>query len=136
MRLELEDKILAHMQEKLTHHKAAKYSQRLTSKTAALKKEKVRMRYRKNSKSRVFQYTHTHTYESNSKKLDATFPIKQLSSLCHHTSPASYNQFVTPAFYFKFAVSSARQDRNIGKIFFQKLERSIQSNRGHHRTEW
>ncbi|KAI3352756.1 hypothetical protein L3Q82_019334 [Scortum barcoo] len=40
VRLQLEDKILTHMQQKLTHNMAAKYSQRLTSKTAALKKEK------------------------------------------------------------------------------------------------
>ncbi|XP_041641534.1 coiled-coil domain-containing protein 40 [Cheilinus undulatus] len=41
VRLELEDKIMTHMQQKLTHTKDAKYSQRLTSKTAALKREKV-----------------------------------------------------------------------------------------------
>ncbi|XP_071361508.1 coiled-coil domain-containing protein 40 [Trachinotus anak] len=39
--LELEDKIMTHMQQKLTHNKAAKYSQRLTSKITALKKEKT-----------------------------------------------------------------------------------------------
>lgn len=43
VRLELEDKIMTHMQQKLTHNKAAKYSQRLTSKIATLKKEKVKM---------------------------------------------------------------------------------------------
>lgn len=47
VRLELEDKIMTHMQQKLTHNKAAKYSQRLTSKIAALKKEKVKMGFRK-----------------------------------------------------------------------------------------
>ncbi|XP_070781226.1 coiled-coil domain-containing protein 40 [Enoplosus armatus] len=41
VRLELEDKIVTHMQQSLTHNKAAKYSQRLTSKIAALKKEKI-----------------------------------------------------------------------------------------------
>ncbi|XP_060941531.1 coiled-coil domain-containing protein 40-like [Limanda limanda] len=41
VRLELEDKILTNMQQKLTHNKAAKYSQRLTSKKADLKKEKI-----------------------------------------------------------------------------------------------
>lgn len=42
MRLELEDKIMTHMQQKLTHNRAAKYSQRLTSKITNLKKEKVK----------------------------------------------------------------------------------------------
>ncbi|KAM7418487.1 hypothetical protein PAMA_015890 [Pampus argenteus] len=41
VRLELEDKIMAHMQQKLTHNKAAKYSQQLTNKMATLKKEKI-----------------------------------------------------------------------------------------------
>ncbi|XP_038570330.1 coiled-coil domain-containing protein 40 isoform X2 [Micropterus salmoides] len=41
VRLELEDKIMTHMQQKLIHNKAAKYSQRLTSKIATLKKEKI-----------------------------------------------------------------------------------------------
>ncbi|XP_035036633.2 coiled-coil domain-containing protein 40 [Hippoglossus stenolepis] len=41
VRLELEDKIMTHMQEKLTHNKAAKYSQKLISKKASLKKEKI-----------------------------------------------------------------------------------------------
>ncbi|XP_067440355.1 coiled-coil domain-containing protein 40 [Thunnus thynnus] len=41
VRLELEDKIMTHMQQKLTHNKAAKYSQRLTNKIASLKKEKI-----------------------------------------------------------------------------------------------
>uniref|UniRef100_A0A3Q3E4K5 Coiled-coil domain 40 molecular ruler complex subunit n=1 Tax=Labrus bergylta TaxID=56723 RepID=A0A3Q3E4K5_9LABR len=41
VRLELEDKIMTNMQQKLTHNKAAKYSERLTSKIALLKKEKV-----------------------------------------------------------------------------------------------
>ncbi|XP_070832310.1 coiled-coil domain-containing protein 40 isoform X1 [Chaetodon trifascialis] len=41
VRLELEDKIMTHMQQKLTHNKAAKYSERLTSKLATLKKEKI-----------------------------------------------------------------------------------------------
>ncbi|XP_023254213.1 coiled-coil domain-containing protein 40-like, partial [Seriola lalandi dorsalis] len=40
VRLELEEKIMTHMQQKLTHNKAAKYSQWLTSKIATLKKEK------------------------------------------------------------------------------------------------
>ncbi|XP_069386026.1 coiled-coil domain-containing protein 40-like isoform X2 [Paralichthys olivaceus] len=40
-RLEMEDKIMTHMQQKLTHNKAAKYSQKLTSKTAALQKDKI-----------------------------------------------------------------------------------------------
>ncbi|KAM3622956.1 uncharacterized protein V6R79_005365 [Siganus canaliculatus] len=40
-RLELEDKIVTHMQQKLTHNRAAKYSQRLTSQMASLKKEKT-----------------------------------------------------------------------------------------------
>ncbi|XP_036970450.1 coiled-coil domain-containing protein 40 isoform X1 [Acanthopagrus latus] len=40
-RLELEDKIMTYMQQKLTHNRAAKYSQKLTSKTATLKKEKI-----------------------------------------------------------------------------------------------
>lgn len=42
VRLELEDKIMTHMQQKLTHNKAAKYSQQLTSKIATIKKEKVK----------------------------------------------------------------------------------------------
>ncbi|XP_023262649.1 coiled-coil domain-containing protein 40 [Seriola lalandi dorsalis] len=41
VRLELEEKIMTHMQQKLTHNKAAKYSQWLTSKIATLKKEKI-----------------------------------------------------------------------------------------------
>ncbi len=41
VRLELEGKIMTHMQQKLTHKEAAKYSQRLTAKTATLKKDKV-----------------------------------------------------------------------------------------------
>ncbi|KAM7009676.1 coiled-coil domain-containing protein 40 [Tautogolabrus adspersus] len=41
VRLELEVKIMTNMQQKLTHNKAAKYSERLTSKIASLKKEKV-----------------------------------------------------------------------------------------------
>ncbi|XP_070710661.1 coiled-coil domain-containing protein 40 [Pempheris klunzingeri] len=41
VRLELEDKIMAHMQQKLTHNKAAKYSQQLTDKIATLKREKI-----------------------------------------------------------------------------------------------
>ncbi|CAB1433869.1 unnamed protein product [Pleuronectes platessa] len=41
VRLELEDKIMTHIQQKLTHNKAAKYSQRLTSNKAELKKEKI-----------------------------------------------------------------------------------------------
>ncbi|KAJ4944290.1 hypothetical protein JOQ06_012834 [Pogonophryne albipinna] len=38
--LEIEDKIMTHIQQKLTHNKAAKYSQRLTSRIATLKREK------------------------------------------------------------------------------------------------
>ncbi|XP_026158224.1 coiled-coil domain-containing protein 40 [Mastacembelus armatus] len=41
VRLDLEDKIMTTMQQKLTHNKAAKYSQRLSSKVATLKKEKM-----------------------------------------------------------------------------------------------
>lgn len=41
-RLELEEKIMAHIQQQLTHTKAASYSQHLTSKTATKKKEKVK----------------------------------------------------------------------------------------------
>ncbi|KAM4585269.1 coiled-coil domain-containing protein 40 [Odontesthes bonariensis] len=41
VRLELEDKIMTYMQKKLTHNKAAKYSQQLTAKTAALKNKKM-----------------------------------------------------------------------------------------------
>ncbi|KAM4612412.1 coiled-coil domain-containing protein 40 [Polymixia lowei] len=41
MRLELEDKIMSQMQQELTHDKAAKYSQRLTNKMAALKKDRI-----------------------------------------------------------------------------------------------
>ncbi|XP_040892417.1 coiled-coil domain-containing protein 40 [Toxotes jaculatrix] len=41
VRLELEDKIMTQMQQRLTHNKAAKYSQRLTSKIATLKKDKI-----------------------------------------------------------------------------------------------
>ncbi|KAF3851908.1 hypothetical protein F7725_005263, partial [Dissostichus mawsoni] len=40
VRLEIEDKIMTHIQQKLTHNKAAKYSQRLTSRIATLKREK------------------------------------------------------------------------------------------------
>ncbi|KAM9857686.1 coiled-coil domain-containing protein 40 [Aulostomus maculatus] len=39
--LELEDRIMNHIQQKLTHNKAAKYSEQLTNKIASLKKEKV-----------------------------------------------------------------------------------------------
>ncbi|TDH16399.1 hypothetical protein EPR50_G00020560 [Perca flavescens] len=41
VRLELEDKIMTYIQHKLTHNKAAKYSQRLTSRIATLKKDKM-----------------------------------------------------------------------------------------------
>uniref|UniRef100_UPI003AAAC844 coiled-coil domain-containing protein 40 n=1 Tax=Centroberyx gerrardi TaxID=166262 RepID=UPI003AAAC844 len=41
VRLELEDKIMAQMQQELTHDKAAKYSQRLTNKMATFKKERI-----------------------------------------------------------------------------------------------
>ncbi|KAG7233167.1 hypothetical protein INR49_007406 [Caranx melampygus] len=41
MRLELEEQIMTHMQQKLTHNKAAKNSQQLISKMTALKKEKM-----------------------------------------------------------------------------------------------
>lgn len=50
VRLELEDKIVTHMQHKLTHNKAAKYSQQLTSKLANLKNEKVKRGFRKTEK--------------------------------------------------------------------------------------
>ncbi|KAK5927122.1 hypothetical protein CgunFtcFv8_022641 [Champsocephalus gunnari] len=40
VRLEIEDKIMTHIQQKLTHNKAAKYSQRLTGRIATLKREK------------------------------------------------------------------------------------------------
>lgn len=42
LRLQLEEKIMTNMQQKLTHNKAAKYSQQLTSKTILMKKEKVK----------------------------------------------------------------------------------------------
>uniref|UniRef100_A0A3B5AB49 Coiled-coil domain containing 40 n=1 Tax=Stegastes partitus TaxID=144197 RepID=A0A3B5AB49_9TELE len=42
VRLDLENKIVTSMQQKLTHNTAAEYSQRLTSKMASLKKEKER----------------------------------------------------------------------------------------------
>lgn len=61
VRLELEDKIMIHMQQKLTHNKAAKYSQRLTSKMTTLKKEKVKMGFRKVEKAfRTFQAVRKH----------------------------------------------------------------------------
>ncbi|XP_028993575.1 coiled-coil domain-containing protein 40 [Betta splendens] len=41
VRLDLEDKVMSNMQQKLTHNKAAKYSQRLTNKMATLKKDKI-----------------------------------------------------------------------------------------------
>ncbi|XP_029295682.1 coiled-coil domain-containing protein 40, partial [Cottoperca gobio] len=41
VRLESEDKIMTYIQQKLTHNKAAKYSQRLTSRIATLKTEKI-----------------------------------------------------------------------------------------------
>ncbi|XP_049428773.1 coiled-coil domain-containing protein 40 [Epinephelus fuscoguttatus] len=41
VRLELEDKIMNHIQQKLTHNKAAEHSQRLTSRIAMLKKENI-----------------------------------------------------------------------------------------------
>ncbi|XP_053714250.1 coiled-coil domain-containing protein 40-like [Synchiropus splendidus] len=41
VRLDLEDQIMATMEQKLTHNKAAKYSKRLAERTASLKKEKV-----------------------------------------------------------------------------------------------
>ncbi|KAA8594484.1 hypothetical protein FQN60_011619 [Etheostoma spectabile] len=41
VRLELEDKIMTYIQHKLTHNKATKYSQRLTSRIATLKKDKM-----------------------------------------------------------------------------------------------
>uniref|UniRef100_A0A667XWF1 Coiled-coil domain 40 molecular ruler complex subunit n=1 Tax=Myripristis murdjan TaxID=586833 RepID=A0A667XWF1_9TELE len=41
IRLELEDKIMAQMQEELTHDKTAKYYQQLSSKMAAFKKDKI-----------------------------------------------------------------------------------------------
>lgn len=42
LRLDMEDKIMAHMQHQITHNRAAKYSERLTSSLVALKKERVR----------------------------------------------------------------------------------------------
>lgn len=44
-RLELEDRIMSHMQQKFTHNQTAKYSQRLSSKIGVLKKEKVTLRF-------------------------------------------------------------------------------------------
>ncbi|XP_037546378.1 coiled-coil domain-containing protein 40, partial [Nematolebias whitei] len=41
VRLDLEDKIMAYIQQQLMHNKAAKYSQQLISKMAALKKDKM-----------------------------------------------------------------------------------------------
>lgn len=37
----MEDKIMAHMQHQITHNRAAKYSERLTSSLVSLKKERV-----------------------------------------------------------------------------------------------
>ncbi|XP_068444609.1 coiled-coil domain-containing protein 40 isoform X2 [Clinocottus analis] len=41
LRLETEEKIMTHIQQELTHNKAAKYSKRLTSRIATLKKQKL-----------------------------------------------------------------------------------------------
>ncbi|XP_059199638.1 coiled-coil domain-containing protein 40 [Centropristis striata] len=41
VRLELEDKIMNHIQQKLTHNKAAQYAQRLSSRIATLKNDKI-----------------------------------------------------------------------------------------------
>lgn len=41
VRLDLEDQIMNRLQEQLTHNNAAKYSRRLTDKTAAHRREKV-----------------------------------------------------------------------------------------------
>ncbi|CAG5866089.1 unnamed protein product, partial [Menidia menidia] len=41
LRLELEEKIMTYMQTKLTHHKAAQYSQQLRAKTTSLKNKKM-----------------------------------------------------------------------------------------------
>ncbi|KAM8880531.1 coiled-coil domain-containing protein 40 isoform 2-T3 [Spinachia spinachia] len=41
LRLELEDSIMTYVQQKLTHNKAAKYSKRLTTRIATLKKQKL-----------------------------------------------------------------------------------------------
>ncbi|XP_068590798.1 coiled-coil domain-containing protein 40 [Cebidichthys violaceus] len=41
LRLESEEKIMTHIQQELTHNNAAKYSQRLTGRIAALKKQKL-----------------------------------------------------------------------------------------------
>lgn len=42
---------MTYMQQKLTHNRAAKYSQKLTSQTAALKKEKVKTGFSKLNKA-------------------------------------------------------------------------------------
>ena len=42
---------MAQLRQKLTHNKAAKYSQKLISKKASLKKEKVKMLFLKDRKS-------------------------------------------------------------------------------------
>lgn len=55
VRLESEDKIMTYIQHKLTHNKAAKYSQRLTSRIATLKKDKVKMGIRKIEKPLCFR---------------------------------------------------------------------------------
>lgn len=49
LRLQLEDRIMTHMQQKLTHNKAAKYSKLLTNKIASIKKEKVKKGVKKAS---------------------------------------------------------------------------------------
>ena len=41
VRLELEDEVMTHMQQGLTFNRTAKYTQRLSNKKTALKKEKV-----------------------------------------------------------------------------------------------
>lgn len=43
LRLDMEDKIMAHMQHQITHNRAAKYSERLTSSLVSLKKERVKI---------------------------------------------------------------------------------------------
>lgn len=45
LRMELEDKIVAHMQQRLTHNRAAKYSQKLSVQIIWVKNEKVKMEF-------------------------------------------------------------------------------------------
>lgn len=41
LRLDMEDKIMTHIQQQITHNRAAKYSERLASNVVTLKKERV-----------------------------------------------------------------------------------------------